>query len=70
MKFLFVKKKTIIAVLLCVLVIGMFCEAYFPVRATFAPKPVHTIVIDAGHGGLMSRKDSILKTSKRKSISN
>lgn len=50
-KFLTIKKRTIFAVLLCILAIGAFCGAYFPVKANTSPKPVHTIVIDAGHGG-------------------
>ncbi len=49
--FLTIKKKSILAVLLCVLCVGAFCGAYFPVKANTSPKPVHTIVIDAGHGG-------------------
>lgn len=49
--FILLKKKSIITVLLCVLVIGIFCATYFPIKASTMPKPVHTIVIDAGHGG-------------------
>ncbi len=45
-------KKAHCAVLLCiVLLIAVFCGVYFPVKATSSPKPLHTIVIDAGHGG-------------------
>lgn len=29
----------------------MICGVYFPVKSTFSPKPLYTIVIDAGHGG-------------------
>jgi len=50
--FLTVKKKSIFAVLLCVLLAGGFCATYFGVMASTTPKPVHTIVIDAGHGGI------------------
>ncbi len=50
--FLTIKKKTIIAVLLCILAIGVFCGAYFPIKTSTTPKPMHTIVIDAGHGGI------------------
>lgn len=50
--FLTIKKKTIVAILLCVLAIGAFCGAYFPIKANTTPKPLHTIVIDAGHGGI------------------
>ncbi len=49
--FLTIKKNSIFAVLLCILAIGVFCGAYFPIKANATPKPVHTIVIDAGHGG-------------------
>lgn len=51
LKFLMIKKKAIIAFLFCVLLVGAFCATYFSVRATSSPKPLHTIVIDAGHGG-------------------
>ena len=49
--FLTIKKKSIIIFLLCVLAIGVFCGAYFPIKTSTTPKPMHTIVIDAGHGG-------------------
>ena len=52
LKFLTIKSKTIVAVLLCVLAIGAFCATYFPIKASTSPKPLHTIVIDAGHGGI------------------
>lgn len=51
LKFLTIKRKTIIAVLLCVLTISCFCATYFTVRASAMPKYTHAIVIDAGHGG-------------------
>lgn len=50
--FITIKKRAIIAILICVLVIGGVCGAYFGVRASASPKPIHTIVIDAGHGGI------------------
>ncbi len=50
-KFLRIKKKLIVAVLLCILLIGLFCATYFPIKVSSTPKPAHTIVIDAGHGG-------------------
>lgn len=50
-KFLTIKKKAIISVLLCILCVGAFCAAYFPIKANTTPKSIHTIVIDAGHGG-------------------
>lgn len=52
LKLLTIKKKTIIAFLLCFLALGAFCGAYFPIKANTSPKPLHTIVIDAGHGGI------------------
>ena len=52
LKFLTIKKRTIITILLCILAIGVFCGAYFPIKASTTPKPMHTIVIDAGHGGI------------------
>lgn len=51
-KFLTIKKKTIIAVFMCLLCVGTFCATYFPIKSSTTPKPVHTIVIDAGHGGI------------------
>ncbi len=51
-KFLTIKKRAIVVGLLCVLAIGVFCGTYFPIKASATPKPVHTIVIDAGHGGI------------------
>ncbi len=50
-KFLIIKKRAIFAILLCIIAIGAFCGMYFPIKANATPKPVHTIVIDAGHGG-------------------
>lgn len=49
--FLTIKKKSIIAVLLCVLVVAGVVLALFLVRPASSPKPQYTIVIDAGHGG-------------------
>lgn len=49
--FLTIKKKSIIAILLCALLASVFCATYFPIKASITPKPIHTIVIDAGHGG-------------------
>ncbi len=50
MKFLVIKKKAIyifLAILLAVL-----CAVSFMVVSTSSPKPMYTIVIDAGHGGI------------------
>ncbi len=49
--FFTIKRKTIIAFILCVLALVTFCATYFPIKVSTSPKPVHTIVIDAGHGG-------------------
>lgn len=51
--FLTIKRKSIFAILLCVLAVGAFCATYFAVaNASTSPKPIHTVVIDAGHGGI------------------
>lgn len=50
--FLAIKKRTIILLLLCLLIIGGFCGAYFSVKTGTSPKPKYSIVIDAGHGGI------------------
>ena len=51
LKFLMIKKRTIFAVILCIIAIGVFCGAYFPIKTNTTPKSSHVIVIDAGHGG-------------------
>ncbi len=52
MKFITVKKKTIVAVFLCcVLASAIVCTAYFSAMAVSSSKNRQTIVIDAGHGG-------------------
>ncbi len=50
-KFLTLKRKSILAVSLCILCVSAFCATYFTVKACASPKPAYTIVIDAGHGG-------------------
>lgn len=45
------KKKCLIAILLCLVIIGIFCTRYFSIKTSGSPKISHTIVIDAGHGG-------------------
>jgi len=48
----FTLKKAHCVIALCVLLcIATVCATYFTVKATVSPKAVHTIVIDAGHGG-------------------
>ena len=51
MKFLVVKKRVLGAVLLCVILICSVVGVCYAVQAEASPKPEHTIVIDAGHGG-------------------
>lgn len=50
--FLTIKKKAIIACILGVLLVATFCATYFSIKANATPKPLHAIVIDAGHGGV------------------
>lgn len=50
-KFLTIKKKVIVAILLCILCVGGVCGMFFAVKASATPKFTHTIVIDVGHGG-------------------
>lgn len=52
LKFLTIKRKTIFVLLLCLFILGGCVGSYYAVRATSSPKPLHTIVIDAGHGGI------------------
>ena len=51
LKFLTIKKKTIVVFILCLMILGGGIGASFVVRTSATPKPTHTIVIDAGHGG-------------------
>lgn len=51
MKFITIKKRTLCVVLLCIILICSAVGVCFAVKATSSPKPEHTIVIDAGHGG-------------------
>jgi len=50
-RFLAIKKRVVALVLFGVLVVGCAIGAYYAAKATASPKPTHTIVIDAGHGG-------------------
>ncbi len=52
LKFLTIKRKTVLAVILTMLIIVGGFTTFFTVRANASPKPLHTIVIDAGHGGI------------------
>ncbi len=56
LKLLTVRKRAVLAVLICLVVFGGVFATYFTVKATFSPKPTHTIVIDAGHGGADVKK--------------
>lgn len=51
MKFITIKKRTLCALLLGIILICFCIGVCFVARATSSPKPEHTIVIDAGHGG-------------------
>ena len=51
-KFFVLKKKVIVSILLLLVVACVFCATYFPIKTSTTPKLVHTIVIDAGHGGI------------------
>ena len=51
MKFITIKKRTLCAILLGIILICSAVGVCFAVKATSSPKPEHTIVIDAGHGG-------------------
>ena len=50
LKFLTIKKKTIVAVL-CVCLILASVISVVAIETSSMPKPEYTIVIDAGHGG-------------------
>ena len=49
--FLTLKRKSIIAVFCSLLIIAIVVVYFTAIRPAFVPKPLHTIVIDAGHGG-------------------
>ncbi len=49
--FLALKRKWILIVLCTLLVVASVVVYFTAIRPTFMPKAVHTIVIDAGHGG-------------------
>lgn len=51
MKFLILKKKTIIFLIISIFIVIGCCATYFSVSAVSTPKTTHSIVIDAGHGG-------------------
>ena len=51
MKFLTLKKRTLCAILVAIIAICSIVGVSYVVKATSSPKAVHTIVIDAGHGG-------------------
>ena len=47
-----IKKKMFLVLFLSVLFASIFCLTYFSVKPTSTPKITHSIVIDAGHGGI------------------
>ncbi len=51
MKFLTIKKAHCAVLLIAVIIICVIVGVCYAVEATSSPKAVHTIVIDAGHGG-------------------
>lgn len=52
MKFITVRKRTIVAIVLCVVIVSLVvCTACFSAMAVISAKDRQTIVIDAGHGG-------------------
>ena len=52
LKFLIIKKAHCAVLLVALVVICSIVGVCYVVKATSSPKAVHTIVIDAGHGGL------------------
>lgn len=52
MKFLILKKKSILICLICVVLLCTFCATFAIARPASSPKIQHSIVIDAGHGGI------------------
>ncbi len=52
MKFLTIKKAHCAVLLIAVIIICVIVGVCYAVEATSSPKAVHTIVIDAGHGGV------------------
>lgn len=52
MKFITIKRKTIVAIVLCIVIVSaIVCTACFSVMAVNNAKNRPTIVVDAGHGG-------------------
>lgn len=51
MTFLTIKKRTIFTILAILTATILVSGVLFAVKTTSSPKPIHTIVIDAGHGG-------------------
>ena len=52
MKFLTIKKRTILITLSVVVLLCFGVGIFYAVQVASSPKPEYTIVIDAGHGGV------------------
>ncbi len=71
--FYIVKKKVLIIVLLCTLLVAGSFTAYFTVKATNSPSLGYTIIIDPGHGGVdpgsVGRKTEVTESELNLKIS-
>ena len=52
MKFFIIKKKMFFVFFIYGVLVVTFCATFFSIRTGATPKTAHTIVIDAGHGGI------------------
>ena len=64
MKFLTLKKRTLCAILVAIIAICSIVGVCYAVKATSSPKAVHTIVIDAGHGGVDVKLGQYIKQKR------
>ena len=64
MKFLTIKKRTLCAILVAIIAICLIVGVCYVVKATSSPKAVHTIVIDAGHGGVDVKLGQYIKQKR------
>jgi N-acetylmuramoyl-L-alanine amidase len=51
MKFLTIKKRTILAIVFAIIFLAISLTTFYSAKTTATPKYTHSIVIDAGHGG-------------------